>query len=571
VPHAGIAAVRVLVILLLLAGLSGDAVAQEQPSQASKSITVALAEEPEGLFNPTTPSGRLAANLVFDPLVGLDDHMQPYPVLAAQIPSPAMTGSGGDRRLVVTMPLREGVTWSDGEPFTADDVVYTWQLMENPQSGFDTRVEDKLRSVDKLDDLTVRFTYLSAAEARTSDPPVDPLAFFGLYDAAAIYPRHVLRQIIGDDPRHNPDVGSLATSSFARAPVGTGPYSLLSWDAGNSLVFASRGLALPQRLGRPPIDTLTLRILTDKNAGLSALQSGEVQLVSQGSLDANDAPVLDQLSGVQAFYTPGPALEQITFNLDNPPLGDVNVRRAIAQAINGQALNDAAMFGKAEVPRSLVPGWSWAAATDVPSYIYDPAQAEQALERAGWTRTPGGVRHKNGQPLSLSLLTSPAPFRAALTGALKDQLARVGIELNVETQPSSVVFDTRPGTPQALVARKFDLAELAWVSSYDPGADQVYTLHSSSVPTRGNGYQGGNYGNYRSSGSDDLLDQAQRSLDPTFRQAALRQAQAIWQTDLPALPLLVRPVVSAARPGLLNYRPSAASDTWNVEQWDLAP
>src|SRR5918912_1577319 len=141
----------------------------------SRTINIALAHEPDRVYNPSTLAGQLVANLVFDRLVGLDDQMNPYPVLAAAIPSPdnglvRLSGDGADRRLVVTMPLRDDLTWSDGEPFTADDVVYTWQLMMNPQSGFDTSVEDKLKSVDKVDDLTVRFTYLSANEARVLDP-----------------------------------------------------------------------------------------------------------------------------------------------------------------------------------------------------------------------------------------------------------------------------------------------------------------------------------------------------------------------------------------------------------------
>src|SRR5712692_8692676 len=124
--------------LLLLAGLMlGGAPSH---AQTSKSITVALAHEPDRLYNPTTLAGQLAANLVFDPLVGLDDQMNPYPVLAVAIPSPdnslvRLSGDGADRRLIVTLPLRQDVTWSDGEPFTADDVVFTWQLMMNPQSA----------------------------------------------------------------------------------------------------------------------------------------------------------------------------------------------------------------------------------------------------------------------------------------------------------------------------------------------------------------------------------------------------------------------------------------------------
>src|SRR5437762_6513842 len=219
---------RIFPVLMLIGGLlsSGGPLSH---AQTSKSVTIALGHEPDRLYNPTTLAGQLVANLVFDPLVGVDDQMSPYPVLAASIPGPdnalaRLSGDGADRRLIVTMPLRQDVTWSDGEPFTADDVVFTWQLMMNPQSGFDTTVEDKLKSVDKVDDFTVRFTYLSGNEARVLDPerygnladqPVlDPLYPFGLYDAPAIYPKHKLRDLVGDDPRHSRQLGAIETSAF---------------------------------------------------------------------------------------------------------------------------------------------------------------------------------------------------------------------------------------------------------------------------------------------------------------------------------------------------------------------
>src|SRR4051794_17031711 len=198
---------RLLQVLALLASLvlsSGTVHAQDAPS---KSIVIALAREPDRFFNPVTLAGQLVANLVFDPLVGLDDRMVPYPALAATIPSPdngliRLSGDGGDRRVIVTMPLRPDVTWSDGTPFTADDVVYTWQLMMNSASGFDTSAEDRLKSVERVDDHTVQFVSLSANEARALDPDqyrrqgnepvIDPRYAFGLYDAPAIYPKHKL-------------------------------------------------------------------------------------------------------------------------------------------------------------------------------------------------------------------------------------------------------------------------------------------------------------------------------------------------------------------------------------------
>jgi peptide/nickel transport system substrate-binding protein len=568
---------------------TGTPAATPGPTASGKVATVALGHEPDRLYNPDTLAGQLVSNLVFDPLVGLDDQMTPYPVLAASIPAPdnglvKLSGDGADRRLIVTMPLRQDVTWSDGEPFTADDVVYTWQLMMNPQSGFDTTVEDKLKSVDKVDDFTVNFVYLSANEARVLDPErfkdqgdqpvVDPLYMFGLYDAPAIYPRHKLREIIGDDPRHSRQVTAIETSDFARNPIGTGPYVLSSWEAGSAITFTSRGLALSQRPTKPALDSIVFRIMPDKNDSLTALSQGQIQLIAQDSLDVSDAPVLDTLGGVQARYTPGNAWEQMTFNLDAPGLGDVSVRQAIAYGIDRAGLNEAIMFGKAQIATSQVPSWSWAFDPNLPHYDYNPAQAQQLLDQAGWKRSGADpIRSKNGQKLSFKYWSTPASFRPGLMAMVKDQLAQIGVELNIDSFPSATLFDTSAPSDQALVSGKFDIAEFAWVNTYDPGSDAVYSMHSTSVPTAANGYRGGNYGDYKNPRNDTLLTQLQISLDPNFRRIAMNEAQTIWQTDLPVLPLLLRPITTAATPRLQNFRPTPApaGETWNVEQWDLAP
>src|SRR5207249_10810695 len=135
--------------------------------------------------------------------------------------------------------------------------------------------------------------------------------------------RTKLRACAGDDPGHSRQVSAIETSDFARNPVGTGPYTLSSWDAGNALTFASRGLALPHRLSKPALDTIVFRVMPDKNDSLTALTQGQVQLVAQDSLDAGDSPVLDTLVGVQAHYTPGNVWEHLTFNLDNPILAEI--------------------------------------------------------------------------------------------------------------------------------------------------------------------------------------------------------------------------------------------------------
>src|SRR5579864_4317879 len=576
--------VLTLALLICIEALQGANFSYAQAQTPPVTAMVALAQEPDRLYEPGTEEGQLMANLVFDPLVGLDDQMNPYPALAATVPSPdnglvRLSGDGGDRRLIVTMPLRQDVTWSDGVPFTADDVVYTWQLMMNPQSGFDTSVEDKLKSVDKLDDYTVQFTYLSANEAHAldpqrykalgNDPVVDPLYAFGLYDAPAIYPRHKLRDIIGDDPRHTTQIGALETSDFARNPVGTGPFALSSWDPGNALTFTSRRVALSQRLAQPGVDYIVFRIVPDKNDALNALSAGQLQLVMDDALDASDSAVLDSFPGVQAHYTPGNAWEHLTFNLDNPLLADPTVRQAIAYGIDRNALNGDIMAGKAEVPVGQVPSWSWAFEPDVATYDYNAAKANQMLDAAGYARGTDGIRAKGGQRLSFKYWSTPANFRPALMAEIKAQLAVIGVNVDPQMVSSSDLFDTSGTVAQSLVARQFDIVEFAWVSSYDPGTDAAYNMASASIPARTNGFQGGNYGDYKNPRNDQLLSQLQNSLDPGFRHIALKEAQTIWQADLPLLPLLLRPIVSANSTRLTGIKPTPAPAglTWNIDQW----
>jgi peptide/nickel transport system substrate-binding protein len=480
------------------------------------------------------------------------------------------------------MPLRQDVTWSDGAPFTADDVVYTWQLMMNPQSGFDTSVEDKLKSVDKVDDFTVQFTYLTGSEARAldpdrftgqgTDPVIDPLYMFGLYDTLAIYPRHKLREIVGDDPRTSADISKVQTSDLARNPVGTGPYVLSSWEPGVALTFRSRGEALQHRQGLPSVETVEFRVIPTRDANIAALEAGEIQAIASDMLDAGDAGLLDALPGVQVQYVPGTRWELLAFNLDNPILADLAVRKAIAHGINRQELVDEILFGKGEPAASPIPSWSWAFSTDVPRYDYDPALADKLLVESGWTRGPDGIRVKNGRRLSLNYWSTPAAFRPFLLPRVKDQLAQIGIEVNVDFIPAETLFGANASSAALLASRQFDMVEFAWTGGYDPGADLSHTSHSRNIPSTGNGYQGGNYAGFQSARIDELLDLGLRSLDRGVRTNVYAEVQQILMNELPVLPLFSRPVTGAASDKLINYRPSISwnGETWNVETWDLA-
>ena len=166
---------------------------------------------------------------------------------------------------------------------------------------------------------------------------VDPRFPFGLYAGdGLIYSSRQLRAIVGDDPRTSARARSLTESDFARTAIGTGPFVLQAWEPGVSLAFASRGLALPQRLGRPNVDMLAFRVFGDKDELIDALLAGQVQLVTQDALDAADAPVVDTLVGVRSYYAQGTTWEHLDFNLDRPIVAQPAFRKAIAHGIDRQ-------------------------------------------------------------------------------------------------------------------------------------------------------------------------------------------------------------------------------------------
>lgn len=548
-----------------------------------KTVFVGLGQEPDRLFNTTTLAGALVRNALFDPLVRVDERMKPVPWLAVEVPTfenggARLVGEGMDQALQVTFRLREGVTWSDGQPFTSEDVKATWELIMNPLSGFDARLEEQIDRIDTPDPRTVVITYLSANAARRQDarryaslsgPLTDPHYFIGLNLAdEAIYPAHVLRAIVGGDLRTSPRVQQLASSEFSRNPVGTGPYVVESWDPGVQLVLRARA----DSWRAPNIDTLVFRVAPVKDEAISALQAGQLDVLTQDVLDSGDAPVLDTLAGIRAYYTPGTVWEHLTFNLDHPILKDRAVRQAIAYGLNRDELNELVLRGKGEVAHSQVPSWSWAYAGDVPRYEHDPNRAAELLDRAGWVLGGDGVRVRDGRRLSLKYWSSRTPLRLASMPLVSDQLARLGVELQIEFVPRQVFFDERGSQPQSLAARQFEVAQFAWVFGLDPGRALAEINHSRAIPAREGGYRGYNYAGFRHPRVDELLDLGLATLDGGLRMAIYREVQSILAEELPILPLTLLPITSAATERLVNYKPamSAGGETWNIHEWDFA-
>ncbi len=319
---------------------------------------------------------------------------------------------------------------------------------------------------------------------------------------------------------------------------------------------------------QPAFDTVTFKIVGETNQMLTQVQVGAIDVASA---DPNQMPQLETIDAsgkIKIYNTPTTAWEHIDINLDNPLFQDVNVRHAIAYAINRQQIVDNLEFGKTVVAHTwITPNIVPYFASDVPKYEYNPDKARQLLAAAGYTMGADGILTGPGGKMSFTYTTTAGSvLRQSVTQLVAADLKAVGIDAQVIYIPANILFaDDGP-----LQRRTFAFAEYTWVSTTDPGCG---LYQSSGIPTAQNNYSGQNYPGWRNAQNDALFDQicndASIALDPVKRAPVYRAEQRIFAEQLPTLPLFVRLGVSVVPIGLHNYRPtgSIVPADWNIQEW----
>jgi peptide/nickel transport system substrate-binding protein len=551
-----------------------------------KTVVLAFSQEPDTFVGGEGGEyvTQVVADLVYGNcgtgcLVGIDDQMRPQAELATDIPTldngeAVMVGDGADQHLETTFHIRQNATWSDGTPVTADDVIFSWKMSLNAawpaQAGND--VESKYANVIAKDTHTVVFQMMSQNQARAAGnvtqqgPVIHPFYLYGLPDVW-LYPSKRFGPLVDFDPQNSPKVANLQSSVYGRQPIGAGPYTLDSWDPGVQMVLHARA---DYFRGKPAIDTIIVRgFNTDKETLLSQLQAGDVQTIGSETLDVSDVDAINAIPGVKAYVRAGTTVEHLDFNLTNPILADKQVRKAIAFAIDKQDLVNRVLAGQPGlVANSWIPPISPLFNPDTPGYQFNPDQARQILDSDGWTVGSDGVRvNSSGQRLSFKYQSTNNAIRKKTMPLVKDQLAAVGIELNIDQMPAQTWF----GKPGPLVQGTYDVGEYADVGTQDSGVDVVTKFGSKFAPTAANNFAGQNFMHYSSSTADQLIATESGSLVPAARQSAMFPLQLLLADDLPMVTLYYRPNVTAATNRLANWQPEYAANgyTWNAWQWDL--
>ena len=442
---------------------------------------------------------------------------------------------GADARSY-TFRLRRGITWQDGAPFSADDVIFTCDALRDP----DFRGEPSLGlfwqqvTCTKLDDFTIRFEL------------PQPLAPFPAYATIGILPKHKLEGLTAE---------GLFLSPFNERPIGTGPFVLTYMDTQRAVLKSN-----PAYLGGEPfIAELELRFFPDYTTAAAALQEQRLQGLLLGpEAPPADQALLDGLGDVQHLVSRRNSYTLLFLNTRGPFLDDKVVRQAILYALDRPTILADTLDGRADLADSpIVPG-TWAYSDDIRRYTYDPQEAQALLEKDGWKLNSRGVMEKDGQELSLSILTDPDTARASIAQEIVRQLGEVGIHATQETKGGTALVR------EFLLPRKFQMALYGWDQGPDP--DPYAAWHSSQVRE-----QGFNLAGFSDQRLDDVLTEARQTSDQERRRALYAEFQQIFTEEVPSILLFyplyhyyVRDDLKGIAMGVL-FEPSSRFDS--VEQW----
>jgi peptide/nickel transport system substrate-binding protein len=492
-------------------------------------------------FNPLLSGMDLVedlSSLVFSYLVIADGNGKLIGDLAVAVPTLGNGGISKDGKTVV-YHLRPGVLWQDGVPFTSRDVAFTWRAAVAPQNNVMHREGyDEVERIDTPDARTV------VVHLKRRYPPFVSLFFTSLQEGSkAVLPEHLLGKLheINDAP-------------FNAKPIGTGPFQLVSWERGRGMTF----VANPHYFkGKPKLEKIEFRVIPDDNSILSALQTHEIDMV------VSAAPTqyrhYMQLEGITTKLYPWNAMNVFAINDTRPGLRHIEVRRAIASAIDYRAIIEKITHGVGIVAHDIVPP-SAIGYTDNPPYRYDLAAANAALDRAGWPRGPDGIRTKGDERLAFTMVISSGSANGRNI-ALQVQafLHAAGIDVTLKQYPYNVIF-SYDGPIQKMT---YDFADYSITLPYDPD-NHVYLGCDQRPPA------GQNVFGY----CDPAVDAGERrglaSDDPAVRAAAYHPVERRIHDTVPYIPLylLRRPV--AYNSDLENYSASPAiAQWWNAYQWKI--
>jgi len=522
--------------------------ATEAPAQAEKKVATFIWTQEFDSLNPwytnmwfSSITDQLWDSWAWD----FDDENNPVPVLVSEIPSTENGGISADGS-VITMHLRDDLKWSDGEPLTSADFKFTYDMVLNPANAVaSVSPYDLLASLETPDDQTVVMTFK------------EPYAAWMGTLWHGLLPQHVLQPVFDAD-------GTIDNAEWNRKPtVGAGPYVFAEWESGSYARFVTNDNYWGPK---PKIDEIFFRFVPDDASQVAALKTGDGDLGT--FISYADIPGLKD-AGVQIFTVFSGYNEGWYMYLDpekgHPALQDVNVRKAIAMAFDRQKINDDLLLG---LTKPAVTYWDNTPYADpsLTAYPFDPEQAKKLLDDAGWVDSNGdGVRDKDGVDLELTYGTTTREIRQDTQAVAQQQLADVGIKLDLSNYDSDIFFS---GYAEGGPAATGQLDIMEWSDTTDfPDPNVTYWL-CSEIPSD-NSPSGTNWQAICDQELDQLFQDQATQVDFATRQQTFYKISQMVYDKVYWLGLWQDPDIWAIGSRLQNVKLSGTTPFFNIVEWDL--
>jgi peptide/nickel transport system substrate-binding protein len=477
----------------------------------------------------------------------------------------------------VTWKLKQGVQWADGVPFTADDVLFTYEYVTNPDVASTSAANYAgIEQVEVVDDYTVTIHF--------EEPnPAWSLPFVGVQ--GMIIPHHIFSSFNG---------ANAADAPANLIAIGTGPYKVVEYRAENVLFIGEdavetiRIIYEPNEFYREPEKPFFSRVELQGGGGDSGY-AGQVVVDDLADFSWNvqgDEAYFTEIeaSGAKVLVPPGAFTERIMLNFTDPNaetaagersslefphpfLTDKRVRQAIAHAVDRDAI--AALYGRSgrATTNLLVSPSIYQSPNTGAMYPFDLEKAAALLDEAGWTDTDGdGVRDKDGKKLSVVFLTSISPVRQGAQDIIKTALESIGFEVENKSVDSSIFLG--PPEESTNTRRQFyaDLEEFAFSNkSPDPTA-YMKAWTCAEAAQMDNNWALSNWSRYCNPEYDALFDQAANELDPAKREQLFIQLNDLLIKDVAVIPMVHLAQVAAINANLTGLDITS----WDVEVWNIA-
>jgi peptide/nickel transport system substrate-binding protein len=539
-PHAIVA-----VLLLLVTGCTrtGEGTAAGARHSWTQAGTLRIGIREPKTLNPllvsTTIDG-FTTRLMFEPLLSADTHGNPVPMLASTVPTLDNGGISKDG-LTITYHLRTDAKWSDGVPVGADDVKWSWSAIMNPVNDSVSRHGyDDVRSIDTPD------AHTAVVHLKEPFSPFVNTFFAESDQPYMVAPAHVLSKY------H--DINQIP---FNGEPTVTdGPFRFGAWRRGDGMDLVANETFFQ---GKPGLDRIHITFSANDNTSVGLLAAHEIDYIFQAPIQLY--PDLSKLPDAKMVFLSMNGFEGMEFNLTHPQLASANVRRAIAAAIDKNALVLTLTHGQETVATEDIPSWMWAYDRHVADVRFNLDESKRLLAADGWQAGPDGILRKNGEPFEVTLAADVDATHRSESILIQSALRRIGIDVSVKYYPESLLY--APSAMGGIMhGGKFDMLLTPWYSGIDPDNSSQFTC--ANIPPHGY-----NDMHYCSSAMDAAQVSALTRYPQAERKPAYATIEGLLARDNPEIFFWWQRQLEPISVDFKGFAPNPVTESWNAWQWSI--